>query len=97
MNDFNAGGELYLLSFPPSSTGNKLCFDVTIISDVIIEGNEQFVVKFLNVPDEANRVDVGEISQACVTITDDGQYYFFCLIIILYYYHILLKISHLRK
>ena len=63
-----------LLKFSASVNDDKLCVDVAIIKDFVVEGNEQFVVKFLNVPDEANRVDVGEISQVCVTITDDGLF-----------------------
>lgn len=58
-------------TFIASTAGNKLCVDIPIISDVVYEGNEQFIVKFVNVPDAANRVGVGAISQACVTIIDD--------------------------
>lgn len=58
-------------TFVASAVGNKLCIDIPIISDVVYEGNEQFVVKFVNVPDAANRVGVGDISQTCVTIIDD--------------------------
>ena len=57
-------------TFVASTVGNQLCVDIPLIGDSIYEGNEQFVVKFVNVPDAANRVGVGAISQACVTIND---------------------------
>ena len=51
--------------------GGQLCADIDLIPDILYEGNEQFIVEFTNVPDSANRVDVGAISQTCVTILDD--------------------------
>ena len=49
--------------------------NITLFGDTIYEGNEQFVVTFVNVPNAAERVGLGDISQACVTIddTDDGN------------------------
>ena len=51
--------------------GGLLCANLSLISDALYEGNEQFVVGFTNVPDAANRVGLGAITQACVTIRDD--------------------------
>ena len=56
-----------------SATSGRLCKTITIISDQIYEGSEQFLVTFNNLPDEANRVEVGDISQACVLITDEND------------------------
>ena len=58
-------------TFPASPMGNQLCADIFLIPDEQYEGNEQFVVEFTNVPDSANRVGVGAISQTCVTIIDN--------------------------
>ena len=51
--------------------GGQLCADINLIPDTLYEGNEQFIVEFTNVPDSANRVNVGAINQTCVTILDD--------------------------
>ena len=51
--------------------GNQLCTNIELIDDTLYEGNEQFIVEFINVPDPANRVSLGAISQACVTIVDN--------------------------
>ena len=59
--------------FVASPVGNQLCVNISIFGDILYEGNEQFVVRFVNVPDAANRVGVGAISQACVTINDDAD------------------------
>lgn len=58
-------------TFVASSVGGRLCANITLIGDSLYEGNEQFVVGFTNVPDTANRVGLGAIDQACVTITDN--------------------------
>ena len=58
-------------TFSASPMGNQLCADILLIPDEQYEGNEQFVVEFTNVPDSANRVGVGAISQTCVTIIDN--------------------------
>ena len=58
-------------TFSSSSMGNQLCANIELIDDTLYEGNEQFIVEFINVPDPANRVGLGAISQACVTIVDN--------------------------
>ena len=68
-SDFDGGP--YSETFSASPMGGQLCADIDLIPDVLYEGNEQFIVEFTNVPDSANRVGVGAISQTCVTIFDD--------------------------
>ena len=58
-------------TFVASPMGDLLCANITLIDDSLYEGNEQFVVGFTNVPDAANRVGLGAIDQACVTIRDN--------------------------
>ena len=57
-------------SIAPSEDGTTTtCVDIGIIDDVIFEGDEQFLVTFGSI--SSDQVDVGPISQACVTIVDD--------------------------
>ena len=45
------------------------CFAFGIFDDSIVEGDEQFRVVFSNLPTS----QIGRISEACVTILDDGK------------------------
>ena len=76
-SDFEGGSSSQ--TFPASGPlGNQLCADIFLIPDERYEGNEQFIVEFINVPDSANRVGVGAINQTCVTIIDDdGKFVIF--------------------
>ena len=56
-------------TFAASSTGSMLCVNITLIGDSIYEGDEQFLVKFGNLPN--SQAEVGPITQACITISDD--------------------------
>ena len=58
-------------TFVASPVGGRLCANLTLTGDSLYEGNEQFVVGFTNVPDTANRVGLGALSQACVTLRDN--------------------------
>ena len=58
-------------TFVASPTGGQLCVNITLIGDMRYEGDEQFLVRFTNVPDAMNRVGLGMIPQACVTILDN--------------------------
>ena len=75
-NDFDARTKMQ--TFEASSTGGMLCVNITIISDTIYEGDEQFLVMFGNLPN--NETGVGFISQSCITILDDERKLISCLL-----------------
>ena len=56
-------------TFVASSMGARLCVNITIIGDIIYEGDEQFLVTFGNLPN--NQTGVGPINQTCITIRDN--------------------------
>ena len=56
-------------TFDVSEGATTVCFDININDDSVYEGNEQFLVVFGDI--SSDRVDIGPISQACVTIIDD--------------------------
>ena len=59
------------MTFMRSDESGQLCANIEVIDDKNYESDEVFVVKFTNVPDADNRVELGPIGQACVTIQDD--------------------------
>lgn len=59
------------MTFMRSDESGQLCANIEVIDDQNYEGDEVFVVKFTNVPDADNRVELGLIDEACVTIQDD--------------------------
>ena len=77
--DFVAG-EIELL-FPSSSSGGRVCANITIIDDVTaLEGTEQFIIIFTSIsPDVDDPLNInissfiGNNSEACVTIVDDDE------------------------
>ena len=50
--------------------------EIAINDDVIVEGDEQFLVKFGDISNDL--VTVGEVSQSCVTIIDDDGWCCMC-------------------
>ena len=56
-------------TFMANATGNTLCVNIAIIDDTLDEFDEQFLVRFGNLPNAQARL--GPIPEACITITDD--------------------------
>ena len=60
------------MTFATSVTSDRQCFNVPITSDSLYEYDEQFLVRFGNIPNA--QAEEGPIPEACITITDDdGQ------------------------
>ena len=57
--------------FFDTTNTSRTCVDIPIVEDILYEGNEQFLVRFGNLP--SAQAGVGLISQACVTIVDDDS------------------------
>ena len=57
------------VTFAASSTSDKLCVNIGIVSDIIDEDDEQFLVRFGNLPNA--KAQLGPIPETCITITDD--------------------------
>ena len=58
-------------TFVASNSGARLCVNVSISRDDLVEHDKQFLVTFDNLPDSQAGVSVGPIVQAWVTILDD--------------------------
>ena len=67
--DFSANAVMNELIFPPhSSQGDMQCINITLLSDILIESNEDFVVE-LNSNDPA--VTVSEATDLAIIIIID--------------------------
>ena len=60
-----------VITVPVSPRGGRFCVNVLTNSDEELEGDEQFLLSFENLPSEFARV--GENDTVCVTITDTGK------------------------
>ena len=58
-----------MLTFEPSSDGQRRCGQVPIIDDLLDEPNELFSVRITGVSN--SNVMIGMNNEACVTIIDD--------------------------
>lgn len=58
--------------FAASSTSSTLCVNISTIRDDVYDKDEQFLVKFGNLPNVDDGVFVGQINQTCVTILDQN-------------------------
>ena len=59
----------HTVTFVASSTSGRLCVNIDILSDDIDEFNEQFLVRFGNLPNA--QAQLGPIPETCITIVDD--------------------------
>ena len=73
-SDFVA--EAQTVTFEVSDSSNRRCVEIAINDDVIVEGDEQFLVKFGDISNDL--VTIGEVSQSCVTIIDDDGWCCMC-------------------
>lgn len=67
--DVDFSSDSQTVTFTASSTNDKLCVNIGILSDVIDEYDEQFLVKFGNLPNA--QAQLGPIPETCITIIDD--------------------------
>ena len=58
-----------MLTFEPSSDGQRVCGNVPIIDDLFDEPNELFSVRITRVSSPS--IMIGSNSESCVTIIDD--------------------------
>ena len=58
-----------MITFEPSSDGQRVCGRVPIIDDLFHEANELFSVRITNVSNPS--IMVGMNAETCVTIIDD--------------------------
>ena len=58
-----------MITFEPSSDGQRVCGPVPIIDDLLDEANEQFSVRITSVSNP--NINVGMNDETCVTIIDD--------------------------
>ena len=74
-----------ILSFPSHITGSAVVsksFSVDILSDLLLEGDEQFVCEIVMVSHE--RVHIGPNSRVLVTIVDDDCKYTYKMVSCIY-------------
>ena len=64
------------MTFEASATAGRLCVDIEIIDDSIDEYDEQFLVRFGNIPNA--QAGEGPITEACITIIDDDGWLSVC-------------------
>lgn len=64
-------GQSQLVTLPASTGPSQTCFDIPIIDDGNLEGNEEFCVNF-QLPFGFN-AQPGDITSTCVTIIDDDE------------------------
>ena len=59
----------FMLTFEPSSDGQRVCGNVPIIDDLLDEPNELFIVRITSVSNP--NVMIGMNDETCITIIDD--------------------------
>ena len=67
--DIDFSTENYTVMFMNSSRGSRQCVNIDILSDDIDEFDEQFLVRFGNLPNA--QAQLGPIPETCITITDN--------------------------